>query len=226
MLSRLASLRLPRLLPALTLPLRSFAQVPIERKLKRVLEKELEHEKKEYKPDDSVGPFLQDKGFQLEEQDNSVLLTLRKTVEDREVVVHFQARSPEGGAEEEEENQQQQEDAANAGSYAEFQVVINKGGQGLLFECMASNSEIRVTNVIPADDVSSVERVSSFITTHKDYRGPDFEGLDEELQKAFLEYLKSVGVDEDLATFVESYSLDKEQRLYVDWLGKVKNFIS
>ena len=223
MLSRLACLRLPRLLPALSLPFRSFAQVPIEKKLKRVLEKELEHEKKDYKPDDSVGPFLQDKGFQLEEQEHSVQLTLRKTVEDREVVVYFQARSPEGDMEEEEN---QQEDAGNASSYAEFQVVVNKGGQGLLFECMASNSEIRVTNVIPASDINSVERVSTFITTHKDYRGPDFEGLDEELQKVFLEYLKTVGVDEDLATFVESYSLDKEQRLYMDWLGKVKDFIS
>lgn len=223
MLSRLACLSLPRLLPALTLPLRSFAQVPIEKKLKRVLEKELEHEKKDYKPDDSVGPFLQDKGFQLEEQENSVQLTLRKTVEDREVTVHFQARSPEGEAEEEEG---QQEDAANPASYAEFQVIINKAGKGLLFECMTSNSEIRVTNVIPSSDISSVERVSSFITTHTDYRGPDFEGLDEKLQKAFLEYLKCEGVDEDLATFVETYSLDKEQRLYVDWLGKVKDFIS
>ena len=225
MLSRLAWLGLPRLLPALTLPLRCFAQVPIEKKLKRVLEKELEHEKKDYKPDDSVGPFLQDKGFQLEEQENSVQLTLRKTEEDREVTVHFQARSPDGDVEEE-EGQQQQEDAGNSASYAEFQVMINKAGKGVLFECMTSNSEIRVTNIIPSSDLSSVERVSSFITTHKDYRGPDFEGLDENLQKAFLEYLKSEGVDEDLATFVETYSLDKEQRLYVDWLGKVKDFIS
>lgn len=225
MLCRLVTLQLPRLLPALAQTSRLFAQVPIERKLKRVLEKELEHEKKDYKPDDTVGPFLQNKGFQLEEQDSIIDLTLRKTVDDREVVVTFQARSPDGLMEDE-EMQQSQEDPANSASYAEFQVAVDKGGQGLLFECMASNSEIRVKNVVASEDLKTTVKTSSFVETQKEYRGPEFEGLDEELQRAFLEYLKSLGVDEDLATFVESYSLDKEQRLYMDWLHKVKEFVS
>ena len=224
MLCRLARVRLPLLLPTVSLRVRPFATVPVEKKLKRVLEKEFEHEKKEYKIDESVGPFLQDHGFTLEERPDQIEMRLVKTEGATEVSVYFSARSPDGAPEEAEGQEKQEEDTQQ--NWVDFQVTINNSGKGLIFECSTANSEIQINNVVCSQDVKKSDRVTSFISSQKEYRGPDFDGLDEELQKAFLDYLRTFGVDEDLATFVETYSLDKEQRLYMEWLNKVKNFIS
>ena len=43
-----------------------------------------------------------------------------------------------------------------------------------------------------------------------DYRGPDFNTIDEKLQNGFMDYLSGLGVNEELGIFIENYSLDKE----------------
>ena len=60
-----------------------------------------------------------------------------------------------------------------------------------------------------------------------DYTGPNFNTLDEvflfkifkliikRLQTSLIEYMKSMGIDEELAAFVEHVSLDKENKLYI-----------
>ncbi|KAH9054837.1 regulatory protein suaprga1 [Lactarius vividus] len=57
------------------------------------------------------------------------------------------------------------------------------------------------------------------------YIGPQFETLDLNLQEEFEKFLQERGIDESLAFFVPEYAQHKEQKEYVDWLGKVKNFI-
>jgi len=50
--------------------------------------------------------------------------------------------------------------------------------------------------------------------------------LDERIQNSLLDYLAGFGLNEHLAAFVECMSLDKDQRLYMNWLGDLKNFIN
>ena len=40
-----------------------------------------------------------------------------------------------------------------------------------------------------------------------------------------MEFLDSLGVNEELASFVEVLSLDKDQRLYLKWLKNVNTFL-
>jgi len=40
-----------------------------------------------------------------------------------------------------------------------------------------------------------------------------------------MEFLDSLGVNEELASFVEVLSLDKDQRLYLKWLQGVNSFL-
>jgi len=40
-----------------------------------------------------------------------------------------------------------------------------------------------------------------------------------------MEFLDSLGVNEELASFVEVLSLDKDQRLYLQWLRDVNQFL-
>ena len=110
----------------------------------------------------------------------------------------------------------------------EFQVSIKKSGkkEGLLFECISSQSEVHINNIVYSDDLSAVDKTSTYESGPSEYRGPDFNTLDEKLQNAFTEYLKTHGVNEDMAVFVETYSLDKEHRLYMEWLNKMKDFVS
>lgn len=59
----------------------------------------------------------------------------------------------------------------------------------------------------------------------EDFGGPEFTTLDERLQTALIEYLKGYGVNEELAAFIEHYSLDKEQRLYMQWLEQLTTYL-
>ena len=40
-----------------------------------------------------------------------------------------------------------------------------------------------------------------------------------------IEYMEGYGINEHLAAFVECMSLDKDQRLYMNWLSSIKGFI-
>ena len=60
----------------------------------------------------------------------------------------------------------------------------------------------------------------------RSYAGPDFSTLDERIQTSLTEYLEGYGINEHLAAFVEVMSLDKDQRLYMQWLSNLKDFIS
>jgi len=57
------------------------------------------------------------------------------------------------------------------------------------------------------------------------YIGPQFETLDLGLQEELDKFLQERGINESLALFIPEYAQFKEQKEYVDWLGKVKNFI-
>ena len=197
------------------------------KRLVKALEKELEYEQSQYKVDESVAPFLQESGFEIIDLEGTTQVILKKKIHGNEVEVAFCARSPysEDGNEppEGEENQEEENSQDNS---TDFQVTIKKAGksEGLLYECISSQSEIHINNIVYNDDIASVERATTFVSGGE-YRGPDFSTLDEKLQTAFVEYLKSHEIDEDLAVFVETYSLDKEHRLYMEWIAKMKSFI-
>ncbi|OMJ79710.1 hypothetical protein SteCoe_20231 [Stentor coeruleus] len=207
---------------------REFSSV-VNKRLIKALEKEFEFEQSQYKVDESVAPFLQESGFEIIDLEGSTLVKLKKKIHGNEVEVTFNARSPysdEGQQEEQEENQEQEEEQAQDNN-TEFQVTIKKAGkkEGIVYECVSAQSEIQISNIVYSDDVNTTEKISTY-NSMNEYRGPDFTTLDEKLQTAFVEYLKTHGVNEDLAVFVETYSIDKEHRLYMEWIGKMKDFIN
>ena len=58
------------------------------------------------------------------------------------------------------------------------------------------------------------------------YSGPVFDYLDDELQDAFYSYLSDRKIDDDLAHFITSYAVEKEQNEYAIWLRQLANFTS
>mmetsp|Transcript_9070 Transcript_9070/g.7990 ORF Transcript_9070/g.7990 Transcript_9070/m.7990 type:complete len:117 (+) Transcript_9070:74-424(+) len=109
--------------------------------------------------------------------------------------------------------------------FCDFNVYIEQPeGKSLAFECTSFDSEIQVSFVSIVDDVEA-HKNSNRLERNFGYSA-DFNILDERLQTAFLDYLKGFGIDEKLAIFVEHISLDKDQRLYVQWLRDINDFVA
>ena len=61
-------------------------------KLNKSLEKEIKYENENYSQLDDIETYLNESGFKFSEQENGVVMTLTKSVGDKIVEVHFEAR--------------------------------------------------------------------------------------------------------------------------------------
>lgn len=61
-------------------------------KLSKALEKEIKYENENYSQLEDIETFLNESGFKFSEQENGTQMVLTKTVGDKTVEVHFEAR--------------------------------------------------------------------------------------------------------------------------------------
>lgn len=110
----------------------------------------------------------------------------------------------------------------------EFTVrVIKKGGKnGLLVDASSMDTSFEFNSVQYADDVNGLYTDYMNQKSVDFYTGPAFNSLDERLQSEFTDFLTSVGINEELMSFMNVMSVDKDQRLYLKWLKSVQNFFS
>ncbi|KAL4464776.1 hypothetical protein ABPG74_011337 [Tetrahymena malaccensis] len=205
-------------------------------RLVKAVEKELKYEEENYDASDpSLKEFLDENKLVLKEDENSIFIELHKDAGENKVQILFQSRSPqtddyqgeeEGQEQEQQQQQEGEEGQQNMQDYCDFIVYIVKpNGKAIAYDCSSFDSEIQVNGITLVDDVESHKQSNRYDRLANTYNGPDFHNLDERLQTALVEYLKSVGVNEDVAAFIEHYSLDKEQRLYMRWLKNVHTFL-
>ena len=139
--------------------------------------------------------------------------------------------NPEDEVEEKIEEQNQQENPEensqrNWDDYVDFTVVVNNSsGKYFVAECSCVEGDIQIGFCNVVSDPIAYKALNPFNNTHNSFKGPDFNTLDDRLQEALLDYLRSLTIDEELGTFIEHVSLDKEQDLYVKWLKDVKSFL-
>jgi complement component 1 Q subcomponent-binding protein len=110
----------------------------------------------------------------------------------------------------------------------EFTVRVIKKGEkgGLLVDATLIDSSFEFNNVNYQDDVNAAyDSIYLQQRMGDSYTGPDFNSLDERLQAEFTEFLSSLGVNEDLGSFMQVLSVDKDQRLYLKWLKNVNQFL-
>jgi hypothetical protein len=60
--------------------------------LTKALEKEIKYENENYSQLDDIETYLNESGFTFSEQENGVVLSLSKTVGDKQVEIQFEAR--------------------------------------------------------------------------------------------------------------------------------------
>lgn len=96
----------------------------------------------------------------------------------------------------------------------------------MVVEATSIDTEINYNAVMVTEDVAQQKSLHRFERQMKGYAGPDFSTLDERIQTSIAEYLEGYGVNEHLCAFVECMSLDKDQRLYMNWLSNLKDFVN
>lgn len=128
----------------------------------------------------------------------------------------------------EQEEGEQEEEQGPSENYSDFTIFIrdNYGQRGLVIEATTMDTEIAFNNVMVAEDMTAVMKMTRFDRSMSEYNGPDFSTLDERIQTSINEYLEGYGINEQLAAFIEVMSLDKDQRLYMRWLQNLRTFIS
>jgi hypothetical protein len=57
------------------------------------------------------------------------------------------------------------------------------------------------------------------------YTNPEFEFFDEFLQNRFLVFFDDIGINPELASFLNVMKVDKDEKLYKEWLIKISDFI-
>jgi Mitochondrial glycoprotein len=110
-----------------------------------------------------------------------------------------------------------QDTAVGAG--INFKAIITKpSGEKVVIQCAAfENIKVDGVRYIAAD--KEVKDTTL-------YSGPVFDYLDDELQDAFYSYLSDRKIDDDLAHFITSYAVEKEQNEYAIWLRQLAAFTS
>jgi complement component 1 Q subcomponent-binding protein len=194
--------------------------------LKKILTSEIDHEKGNYSPVDQADleTFFKNSNFKFAESDNTTKMELRKSEAGYDIIVNFAAKPPFPQDEAAPENPEEKQPE----NMTEFSVRLSKKGEknGMLIDATLIDASFEFNSVQYHEDVN--QAYDQFYVQNKmtdTYTGPEFNTLDERVQAEFSEFLSSVGINEELGSFMQVLSVDKDQRLYLEWLRNVKKFL-
>jgi len=104
-------------------------------------------------------------------------------------------------------------------------IIYNKESNERLFYFMTTiHGEIHMERIrLFPENLAEVDGFKLHNSTQV-YQGAQFQFLSESLQKAFLDFLKSLGLDGELFYHIEYLAYNKEQRLYLEWLSNIYQF--
>lgn len=127
-----------------------------------------------------------------------------------------------GDEEEEEDEEDGDSDIASVEPHVYLTVTISKGeGPFLEFICTGYAKEVS----IDAMAFKHPQKKASDEGDRIPYDGPDFNDLDESLQKALQKYLEVRGIKPVLTNYLSEYVINKERKENINWLKTVKEYI-
>ncbi|XP_047152234.1 uncharacterized protein At2g39795, mitochondrial-like [Vigna umbellata] len=154
--------------------------------------------------------------FKIIDSPGNQTITLERTYQDEEikVEVHMPDLVTGEGNDDDDDNEGER---APQSSIPLSVSVYKKGGPYLEFNCVGYPDEI----VIDSLSVKNPDLTEDQIA----YEGPDFQDLDENLQKSFHRYLEIRGIKPSTTNFLHEYMINKDSKEYLVWLNKLKNFV-
>lgn len=119
-------------------------------------------------------------------------------------------------------------DQAGTGTY--FIVQVNRQdnpNQAMIYHCMVHDDEVQINRVQFVNDITEISTVRSFEERFNEKNSLEFHFLSQDLQKDFVEFLfLGLGVPPEIGLLVEYYAVNKEQRMYFDWLKKMQSLFN
>ncbi|CAN8237540.1 unnamed protein product [Cochlearia groenlandica] len=199
----------------------AVAKTTAEKNLISVLESEIECAVTEEAPHENI---LEDKpeGFPFEIIDTPGERTvlLQRKFEDETIQVEVDSAASYDDEEEEEKDEGNDEDQDNSSVKIRIPMVVSVAkGDGVCLEFGVSAYPDEI--VIDSLSIKQPQGSDSDLA----YEGPDFEDLDENLQKAFHRYLEIRGIKASFTNFLGDYVANKDSREYLQWLKDLKSFV-
>ncbi|XP_062192879.1 uncharacterized protein At2g39795, mitochondrial-like [Phragmites australis] len=171
--------------------------------------------------------------FKISDEKGMNAITLSRTYQGEQIEVLVHMPSLVTGDEPDQERDGEDEDADKEGdenqeddsekppqSSIPLTVTVSKGvGPTLEFTCTAYPDEVIIDSLSVRQPSGNEEE--DLIA----YEGPDFNDLDENLQRAFQKYLELRGITPMTTNFLHEYMINKDSREYLLWLTKLKDFV-
>ncbi|TKY56789.1 mitochondrial protein [Spatholobus suberectus] len=154
--------------------------------------------------------------FKIIDSPGQQTITLERTYQGEEIKVEVHMPDLVTGEENDDDNDNEGERASQS-SIPLAVSVYKKGGPYLEFNCVGYPDEI----VIDSLSVKNPDLAEDQIA----YEGPDFQDLDENLQKSFHKYLEIRGIKPSTTNFLHEYMINKDSKEYLVWLTKLKSFV-
>lgn len=185
--------------------------------LSDILARELAEEQEE--GSDELPEDLAELKSQIEENwrivDDGATTRLFRTVGTSKVAISFHCQDTVEGGDEE-----YVEGGEELAAPFRFETLVSKAGNTLVLNCITNGGETTVDGA--AISTEEFESIRSNGICRKQYQGPEFPELAEDLQDAFHELVFSeLGVNDDVSAFVSMYADYKEQLEYVKFLKNV-----
>ncbi|KAK4487835.1 hypothetical protein RD792_003571 [Penstemon davidsonii] len=157
--------------------------------------------------------------FEIEDTPGQSTITLKREYQGETISVEVHMPDLVTGDENEndDDNDEEGEEKANQSNIPLIVKISKKSGPSLEFGCSAYPDEIAIESL----SVKNPENTEDDIA----YEGPDFQDLDENLQKAFHKYLEVRGIKPSTTNFLHGYMVDKDSREYVTWLKNLQKFV-
>ena len=194
----------------------------LENSLFNHLKTEIEGEVPDLEREKFLSDYLTQNHWNLEENDDSTRLVLSKKAKGHSLKVYYEAKLPENANENQEEEQKEEEEGQN--NYTEFLVVVDKNlPQKMLLDVISMSGEVNLNGIVFSAEAEALAEKK--VVNGSPYNGPAFETLDEKLQEKITKYVTGLGVDEELAHFIEESAIHHEAKLYRNFLKEFKNFV-
>ena len=183
--------------------------------------------------DGEVDETLKQAGWEILDKGNCKSFQLKKRCGDVLIEVHSDAHNninEDGNYNDEDkegEEDNSEEENEDSSEFHEFHVVLSRknNNKKLVAEYISFDGEFHLQNFYFTENVEESLSNKKSQILNKEYSGPQFEQLDEELQGNFITYLESFGLNEEFFGLVLDKSIAYEEKLYRHWLGDLKTFL-
>ncbi|KAL6126671.1 hypothetical protein ACLB2K_074717 [Fragaria x ananassa] len=156
--------------------------------------------------------------FKVEDVPGFQTVKLTRTYQDEEIEV--EVHMPDlvtGDGEDDDVDDDGNEHASQSSIPLVVTVSKGSGAPVLEFRCNAYPDEIAIESLLVKNPDTAEDQIA--------YEGPDFNDLDENLQKSFHKYLEIRGIKPSTTNFLHEYMINKDSREYKNWLKKLKQFV-